>query len=110
LALVLLLVCANVANLAQVRAQGRREEFAVRAALGAGWGRIARELLVESLTMAAVGGAAGLLLAEGGIRLLVASRPPLPRVGGIGIDGTSVLFTVACSLGSGVLFGALALL
>ena len=61
LAIVLLLVCANVANLVQVRAQARRDEFAIRAALGAGSGQIARQLMIESLALACSGGAIGLL-------------------------------------------------
>lgn len=109
LALVMLLVCANVANLVQVRAQGRQQEFAIRAALGAGWGRIARELLVESLTLGALGGGLGLALAYAGLRLLVTQGPAtLPRLAEISIDSTSLLFTLACSLGSSVLFGLVA--
>ena len=82
LALVLLLVCANVANLVQARVQTRREEFATRAALGAGWGRIARQLLIESLALATLGGAAGVALAYAGVRVLATHGPAtLPRSG-----------------------------
>ncbi len=111
LALVLLLVCANVANLVLVRAQSRRQEFAVRAALGAGWGRIARELLVESLTLGGLGGALGLLLAYAGLKVLVAQGPAtLPRLEEISVDGTALAFALACSLGASLLFGLAAVL
>ncbi len=106
LGLVLLLVCANVANLVLVRAQSRRQEFAIRAALGAGWGRIARELLVESLTLGIVGGAFGLVLAYTGLKVLVAQGPAtLPRLEEISIDGTALAFALVCSLGTSLLFG-----
>jgi len=111
LGLVLLLACANVANLVLVRAQSRRQEFAIRAALGAGWGRIARELLVESLTLGILGGALGVVLAYVGLRVLVAQGPDsLPRLAEISIDATTLAFAVACSLGSGILFGLAAVL
>ncbi|MBZ5600798.1 MAG: ABC transporter permease [Acidobacteriia bacterium] len=111
LALVLLLVCANVANLVQVRTQSRRREFAIRAALGAGWGRIARELLVESLTLGILGGALGLGFAYAGIRLLVADGSAnLPRLAGISIDSASLLFALACSAASSLAFGSIAIL
>ena len=111
LGLVLLLVCANVANLVLVRAQSRRQEFAIRAALGAGWGRIARELLVESITLGILGGALGVVLAYVGLRVLVAQGPAtLPRLAEISIDRTTLAFAVACSLGSSVLFGLAAVL
>ena len=74
LAMVLLLVCANVANLVQVRAQGRRDEFAVRAALGANWGRIARQLMIESVALGVLGGGVGLALAYTGLRVLSTYR------------------------------------
>jgi len=111
LVIVLLLVCANVANLVQVRTQARREEFAIRAALGAGLGQIARQLIVESLALATLGGAAGLALAYAALRVLVTHGPStLPRISEIGIDSTSILFALACSLLSGMLFGLIALL
>ncbi len=106
LGLVLLLVCANVANFVLVRAQSRRQEFAVRAALGAGWGRIARELLVESLTLGILGGALGVTLAYVGLRVLVAQGPAtLPRLQEISMDGTASAFALACSIGTSLLFG-----
>src|SRR5258708_17629446 len=89
LGLVLLLVCANVANLVLVRAQSRRQEFAIRAALGSGWGGIARQLLVESLALGILGGSLGLGLAYAELRVLVAQGPAsLPRLEEIWLDGT----------------------
>ncbi len=111
LGLVLLLVCANVANLVLVRAQSRQHEFAVRAALGAGLGRIARELLVESLTLGILGGALGVTLAYVGLRVLVAQGPAtLPRLQEISMDGTASAFALACSIGTSLLFGLAAVL
>jgi putative ABC transport system permease protein len=111
LGLVLLLVCANVANLVQVRAQSRSQEFAIRAALGAGRGRIARELLVENFTLGALGGAIGLGLAYIGLRLLVAHGPAnLPRIVEISIDSTGLLFALGASVASSVLFGFITVL
>ncbi len=104
--LVLLIACANVANLLLVRADGRQQELAVRAALGAGWGRLARELLVESAVLGLAGGVLGLGLAYTGLRLLVANGPAnLPRMGEIAVDPTVLLFALAASLFSGLLFG-----
>jgi predicted permease len=105
-AIVLLIACANVANLFLVRAEGRQQELAIHAALGAGSRRIAWELLSEGLALATLGGVAGLALAYAGIRVLVAVAPEgLPRVQDIGLDSTVVVFTVGVSLLSGVLFG-----
>src|SRR5262249_32291120 len=105
LVLVLLLVCANVANLVQVSTRARQQEFAIRVALGAGWGQIARELLGESATLGMLGGTMGLGLAYAGLRLLVThGSTTLPRLSETSIDLTSVLFGLACSLGSSVLF------
>ena len=110
LVIVLLLVCANVANLVQVRAHARREEFAIRTALGAGRGQIARQLIIESVVLASLGGAAGLALAYAALRVLVTHGPStLPRISEMGLDATSVIFALACSLLSGVLFGLIAL-
>jgi putative ABC transport system permease protein len=106
--IVLLIACANVANLLLVRAESRQQELAVRAALGAGSGQIARELLVESITLGVLGGAVGLGLAIGALRLLVALAPGnLPRLNEIGIDAPVLLFTFALSIVAGVVFGAI---
>ena len=103
---VLLIACANVANLFLVRAEGRQQELAIHAALGANWKRIMWELLSESLTLAAAGGAAGLLLAYGALQTLRAIAPAgLPRVEEIGIEPTVLLFTAVISIAAGLLFG-----
>ena len=104
--LVLLIACANVANLLLVRAEGRQQELAIRAALGAAWGRIAREMLLESLTLGVLGGVLGLGLAYGSIRILVTRGPAaLPRLGEIGIDPLVLAFCFAVSMFAGLLFG-----
>lgn len=109
--IVLLIACANVANLFLVRAEGRQQELAVHAALGASRARISWELLSESLALAFAGGALGALLAEAGIRVLIAVAPEgLPRVDEIRIDPTVLAFTVAISLVAGLLFGLLPVL
>ena len=106
--IVLLVACANVANLLLVRADGRRQELAVRAALGAGWARIARDLLLESVALAVAGGALGVALAWAGLRLLVSLAPGgLPRLADIAIDPPVLLFTFGVSLLAGLLFGVL---
>jgi predicted permease len=111
LGLVLLLVCANVANLVLVRAQSRQQEYAIRAALGAGWGRIAREILVESLSLGVLGGALGLVFAYAGLRVLVTQGPAnLPRLAEITLDGTAIAFVLGCSVGSSLLLGSAAML
>jgi predicted permease len=103
---VLLMACANVANLLLVRADGRQQEFAIRAALGARWTRVARQLLVESLILAALGGVLGVGLAYGGLRMLVAMGPVnLPRLSEISIDAVVLGFALAVTVTSGVLFG-----
>jgi predicted permease len=103
---VLLIACANVANLLLVRAEGRQHDLAIRAALGAGWRDIARELMTESVALALLGGALGLVFAEGAIRMLVRMAPAhLPRLNEISIDPTVMLFTLALALLTGVLFG-----
>src|SRR6202023_2666743 len=104
--LVLLIACANVANLLLVRAEGRQQELAIRAALGAGWGRIAREMLLESLTLGVMGGVLGLGLAYSSTRILVTRGPAaLPRLTEIGIDPLVLAFSLVVSLLAGLLFG-----
>jgi len=104
--IVLLIACANVANLLLVRTDGRQQELAVRAALGAGWTRIARELMTESVILGICGGVIGLGLAYGGVRLLAAVAPAnLPRVTDIGISGPVLVFSLVLSIIAGVLFG-----
>jgi len=107
ISLVLVIACANLANLLLVRAEGRRQELAIRAALGAGRGRIAAQLFFESLILAVFGGLFGLGLAYGALRVLVAMAPQgLPRLHEIGVDGYVVLFTLAVSLAASLLFGS----
>jgi predicted permease len=109
--LVLLVACANVANLLLVRVEGRRQELAIRSALGAGWGRIAGELLFESVVLGVAGSLIGLALAYGGLRLLVAMAPTgLPRVHEIGIDIPVLLFTLGLSLFTSLLIGVIPVL
>jgi predicted permease len=108
---VLLIACGNVANLFLVRAEGRQQELAMRAALGASRGRIARTLLSESVLLASVAGALSVALAEAGIGLLRKIAPvQLPRVDEIGIDLTVLAFTVCLSALSGAFFGLFAVL
>jgi predicted permease len=104
---VLLIACANVANLLLVRAEGRQQELAVRAALGASRGRIAGELLFESLILGVAGSALGLGFAYAALRVLVAMAPAgLPRLHQIGIDVPVLLFTFSVALLGSLLFGS----
>jgi len=104
--IVLLIACANVANLLLVRAEGRQHELSIRAALGAGWGRIARELLIESLTLGVAGGVLALALAYGALAVLKSMAPAnLPRVDEISIGATVLLFTAIVALVASALFG-----
>jgi putative ABC transport system permease protein len=106
ISILLLIACANVANLLLVRAEGRGQELAVRVALGAGWGHIVRALMAESLTLSAAGGLMGVGLAYGGLRILLAHGPSnLPRLNEIAIDLPVLVFAVATSIVSGLLFG-----
>ena len=106
--LVLLIACANIANLLLVRATERHKELAVRSALGAGRGRLLAQLLGESVVLSIAGGAAGLLLAFGGLKPLTALFPPgIPRVHEISIDYRVLVFAAGLSLLTGLLTGLL---
>jgi putative ABC transport system permease protein len=104
---VLLMACANIANLLLVRAQARKREMAIRVALGASRSRLARQMLIESLALAIAGGAAGLLVGMWGVELLVALAPPdIPRLHEVTLDGRIVAFTASISVLAGILFAA----
>ena len=105
-AFVLLIACANVANLLLVRASARERELAVRAAVGGNRWRIIRQLVAESVVLAAVGGAAGLLLAQFGIDALIQLSPEgLPRATSVSLDGSVLSFTVIASFAAALIFG-----
>ena len=106
--LVLLIVCANVANLTMARASTRTKEFALRSALGAGRGRLIRQLLTESVLLAVAGGICGLGLATWGLNLLVALSPEaVPRLTEIRLDWRVLMFALGASLLTGIVFGVL---
>jgi putative ABC transport system permease protein len=103
---VLLIACANVANLMLARAAARQKEVAIRTALGANRWVLVRQLLVESVMLALVGGALGLFLAWLSVRVLVAVNPGnVPRIAELSIDGRVIVFTMIVSLGTGIVFG-----
>ncbi len=106
--LVMLIACTNVANLLLVRAESRHQELSIRAALGAGRMRVARELLTESVLLGLLGGVIAIGVAFVGLRLLVATGPAdLPRLSEISLDARSLGFTLALSILSGLLFGSM---
>lgn len=108
IAMVLLIACANVANLLLVRVEGRRQELALRSALGAGWRQIAGDLLLESGLLGVTGSVLGLGVAYSGLRVLVAMAPEgLPRVNDIGIDGTVIVFVFCAAILASVLCAAI---
>jgi putative ABC transport system permease protein len=106
--LVLAIACANVANLLLARASARRREIAIRVAIGAGRGRVLRQFIVESLTLALAGGAAGLFVARGGLVIMLRLVPyAVPRLTEATIDGRVLGFALTVSIGTAVIFGAI---
>ena len=105
-AFVLLIACVNVANLLLARAESRRREIAVRAAIGAGLGKLLQQFIIEGVMLSLTGAVFGMLLAFGGLRLLVATNAgSIPRVDEIGIDWRVLIFALAISIATGVIFG-----
>jgi putative ABC transport system permease protein len=103
---VLLIACANVANLLLARSEARQREIAVRSALGAGTGRLLRQFLTEGLVLAVLGGVLGVFVGWAGVRLLIAANPEsIPRAAEIGLDGWVLLFTTGIAVLTGVIFG-----